>query len=156
MYNGVIVDADKLPATAEIFQESLGLSLKAWREAGRRGIWLKLPKKHASYVPIAADAGFEFHHAEREYLMMTFWLPATENTLPANASHQVGVGAFVLHSDGKRVLVVQEKNGPLKGKGVWKMPTGLVAQGEDLTTAAEREVLEEARRRRSNNLSYHT
>ena len=31
-------------------------------------------------------------------------------------------------------------SGPLRGKGVWKMPTGLVQQGEDVTEAAEREV----------------
>ena len=28
-------------------------------------------------------------------------------------------------------------------QGVWKMPTGLVLAGEDITEAAEREVLEE-------------
>jgi hypothetical protein len=29
-----------------------------------------------------------------------------------------------------QVLVVQENSGVLKGKGVWKMPTGLVHAGE--------------------------
>jgi ADP-ribose pyrophosphatase YjhB (NUDIX family) len=38
---------------------------------------------------------------------------------------------------------VQEKNGPLKGMGVWKVPTGLVDAKEDLHTAACREVKEE-------------
>lgn len=38
------------------------------------------------------------------------WLPPTENQLPGNASHQVGVGALVLNDDGD-VLVVREKNG---------------------------------------------
>lgn len=37
---------------------------------------------------------------------------------------QVGVGAFVLN-ERREVLVVQEKMGPLRGKGVWKLPTGL-------------------------------
>ncbi len=41
---------------------------------------------------------------------------------------QVGVGAFVLN-DRREVLVVQERSGPLRGKGVWKMPTGLVQVG---------------------------
>jgi len=75
--------------------------------------------------------------------------------VPANASHQVGVGCVVMHPDpdhmqGRsrpkprpRILAVQERRGPLRGKGVWKMPTGLVGQGEDLPEAAEREVLEE-------------
>jgi hypothetical protein len=58
--------------------------------------------------------------------MLTRWLPEDEeNKLPPNASHQCGVGAFVMN-ERREVLVVQEKNGPLRGKDVWKMPTGLV------------------------------
>lgn len=33
--------------------------------------------------------------------------------------------------------------GPLRGTGVWKLPTGLLDCGEDLGTGAEREVQEE-------------
>jgi ADP-ribose pyrophosphatase YjhB (NUDIX family) len=38
---------------------------------------------------------------------------------------------------------VQEKNGPLKGTGIWKLPTGLLDAKEDIHLAACREVLEE-------------
>ena len=63
------------------------------------------------------------------YAMLTNWLPeGEENKLPPNASHQVGVGAFVMN-ERREVLVVQERSGPLRGKGVWKMPTGLVQVG---------------------------
>ena len=55
---------------------------------------------------------------------------------------QVGVGAFVVNHR-QEVLVVQEAAGPLRGSGVWKMPTGLVDAGEDVTAAAVREVAEE-------------
>ena len=41
------------------------------------------------------------------------------------------MGAIVLNARGE-ILVVQEKNGPLKGQGVWKMPTGIIHQGEEL------------------------
>ena len=76
--------------------------------------------------------------------MMTLWLPeAEENKLPPGASHQVGVGAFVLDRATRRLLVVQEKSGPLRKTGVFKMPTGLVNAGEDITEAAVREVAEE-------------
>jgi hypothetical protein len=43
------------------------------------------------------QAGFRYHHAEPTYLMLTLWLPDRPSTLPPNASHQVGVGAFVLN-----------------------------------------------------------
>lgn len=85
--------------------------------------------------------------------MLVYWIPNTEhNTIPANASHKVRIGAFVM--DDRRqvctkysishdqriqasviiyvtyiavqVLVVQEKNGKLRGLGVWKLPTGTV------------------------------
>lgn len=143
MYDGIILDADGLPSTTEDFVTALSSSLPAWQGAGLRGIWLKIPISKAHFVGHAIDAGFVFHHAEPGYCMLTQWLPSTENKLPPNASHQVGVGAFVFDRTTRRVLVVQEKTGPLKGKGVWKMPTGLVQAGEDITEAAVREVEEE-------------
>ena len=86
-------------------------------------------------------------NAEREYIMLSKWLPGTEDKLPANPSHQVlsllylvrfsfsfnssaegwfmmgamrlaiqvGVGAFIFDRHTNKVLMVQEKNGPLKG-----------------------------------------
>ena len=44
---------------------------------------------------------------------------------------QVGIGAFVMN-ERREVLMVQEKTGPLRGKGMWKLPTGLVNIGEDI------------------------
>ncbi|XP_043813833.1 metal transporter Nramp5 isoform X4 [Manihot esculenta] len=41
------------------------------------------------------------------------------------------------------VLVVQEKSGRFRGTGVWKIPTGVVDEGEDIFKAAMREVKEE-------------
>lgn len=41
--------------------------------------------------------GFWYHHAEPKYLMLVFWIPQGDHTLPANATHRVGVGAFVMN-----------------------------------------------------------
>lgn len=41
--------------------------------------------------------GFRYHHAEQSYLMLTYWIPDEPCLLPANASHQVGVGGFVIN-----------------------------------------------------------
>lgn len=41
--------------------------------------------------------GFSYHHAEQSYVMLTFWIPEGPCMLPANASHQVGVGGFVVN-----------------------------------------------------------
>ncbi|KAK9827662.1 hypothetical protein WJX81_004616 [Elliptochloris bilobata] len=141
-YDGVLVDAASLPENKADFTESLLHSLEIWRRQGKRGIWLRVPIEKAGYLEPAVAAGFVFHHAEPTHVMCTHWLSLDVNKLPANASHQVGIGAFVLNKR-REVLVVQEKNGPLRGQSVWKMPTGLVNAGEDVSEAAEREVLEE-------------
>lgn len=146
-YQGFIVDSSSIPLRGDAteFGRLLDASLARWRECKYRGIWLKLLRTdHAHYIPLACERGFEFHHAESEYLMMTKWLPVDNpSTLPPNASHQVGVGVFIYDEKSNKVLAVQERNGPLKGKDVWKMPTGLVNVGEDITEAAVREVHEE-------------
>ncbi len=52
---------------------------------------------------------------------------------------QLGVGAFVAHSDA--ILLVQRGKEP--GKGEWAIPGGRVHPGESLRAAVEREILEE-------------
>uniref|UniRef100_A0A6N2MCB0 Nudix hydrolase domain-containing protein n=1 Tax=Salix viminalis TaxID=40686 RepID=A0A6N2MCB0_SALVM len=42
-----------------------------------------------------------------------------------------------------QVLVVKERSGGFKGTGVWKLPTGVVGEGEDIPSASIREVKEE-------------
>lgn len=141
-YDGVIVDPCSLPTNTEDFVDRLKSSLLHWKIQRKRGVWLQLPSHLADFVPLAVKEGFQFHHAEPSYVMMTYWIPDSPSTLPPNASHQVGIGAFVMN-DNKEVLAVQEKNGPLCGSGVWKVPTGLINQGEDLCCGAVREVKEE-------------
>ncbi|CAK0866106.1 unnamed protein product [Prorocentrum cordatum] len=111
---------------------------------GKKGVWLQIGIGSADLIPIAtSEFGFEFHHAERGHVMLAKWLPKDlPNTLPGNASHTVGVGAVVTDSSG-RVLLVKEKSGPAARMNIWKLPTGLVDAGEELSDAALREVREE-------------
>ncbi|KAK9152391.1 hypothetical protein Syun_010700 [Stephania yunnanensis] len=140
-YGGVIIEMEE-PMDSEVFRSSLSASLSQWRKEGKRGVWIKLPIEHANLVEPAVKEGFWYHHAEPKYLMLVHWLPETENTLPANASHRVGICAFVMN-DEREVLVVQENAGKFKGTGVWKFPTGVIEQGEDVSLGAVREVKEE-------------
>ncbi|KAI4980497.1 hypothetical protein ZWY2020_020982, partial [Hordeum vulgare] len=79
---------------------------------------------------------------EETYLMLAYWLPNTPHTLPINATHRVGIGAFIMN-DKREVLVVQEKNDVLKGLGIWKFPTRVVEPGDDINIGVVREVKEE-------------
>ncbi|XP_021674313.1 nudix hydrolase 2 isoform X2 [Hevea brasiliensis] len=118
-HEGAIVELSE-PMHPEDFASMLRASIAHWRK----------------------QEGFWYHHAEPKYLMLIYWIPEGTHTLPANASHRVGIGAFVMNEK-REVLVVQEKNGILRGKGVWKFPTGTVDEGEDICAAAVREVKEE-------------
>ncbi|XP_047323460.1 nudix hydrolase 8 [Impatiens glandulifera] len=141
-YGGVIIDAEKLPSNPRVFASVLHSSLSHWRTQGKEGVWLKLPVQRSELVPIAVEEGFEYHHAERGYVMMTYWLPEGPSLLPANASHQVGVGGFVIN-DYNEVLVVQEKYCAPALVGFWKLPTGFINESEEIFSGVVREVKEE-------------
>ncbi|GKU95609.1 hypothetical protein SLEP1_g8944 [Rubroshorea leprosula] len=141
-YGGVIVDPRRLPANPNAFASVLRSSLSHWKAKEKKGVWLKLPAERSDLVPVAVKEGFEYHHAERGYVMLTYWLPEGPCMLPANASHQVGVGGFVIN-DNNEVLVVQEKYCAPASVGLWKIPTGYILESEEIFTGAVREVKEE-------------
>lgn len=140
-YEGVIVDM-KTHMDSAAFVSSLKASISHWRQQGKKGVWIKLPIELVHLVQAAVEEGFWYHHAEPKYLMLVYWIPDTVHTLPINATHRVGIGAFVMN-DKKEVLVVQENSGPFQGTGIWKFPTGVIDEGEDISAGAIREVKEE-------------
>mmetsp|Transcript_16295 Transcript_16295/g.36133 ORF Transcript_16295/g.36133 Transcript_16295/m.36133 type:complete len:323 (+) Transcript_16295:48-1016(+) len=144
LYNGVVVDQKTLPQTLAEFKDSLEASLDHWQKEGRNGVWMHIPMEHVEYVPVATKQyGFDFHHAEPGYVMLVKWIGKGHSTIPGNASHTVGVGAFVLNDKGE-MLAVREKSGPAAQlKTLWKVPTGLIDLGEEVHEAAVREVREE-------------
>lgn len=58
-----------------------------------------------SYVPLVyamqnyLQEGLDYHHAEKEHVMLVRWIAGGEDTIPANASHRVGIGAFIMDSE---------------------------------------------------------
>ncbi|XP_017982241.1 PREDICTED: nudix hydrolase 8 [Theobroma cacao] len=140
-YNGVIIDTECLPSSANAFASALLASLTNWKLKGKSGIWLKILSEQADLVPIAIQEGFDYHHAEPGYVMLTYWIPDEPCLLPGSPSHQIGIAGFVI-TDKKEVLVVKEKC-PCSCSGVWKLPTGYINKYEDIFSGAVREVKEE-------------
>nr|ACU19060.1 unknown [Glycine max] len=140
-YGGVIVELDQHMDSAT-FVSILRASVSHWKLLGKKGVWIKLPIHLVNLVEALVKEGFWYHHAEPKYLMLVYWIPESPSTIPANATHRVGVGSFVMNEK-QEVLVVQENSGLFQGTGVWKFPTGVIDQGEDICVAAVREVKEE-------------
>lgn len=140
-YGGVIVELDQ-PMDSTTFISILRASVSHWKQLGKKGVWIKLPIHLVSLVEALVKEGFWYHHAEPKYLMLVYWIHESPSTIPANATHRVGIGSFVMNEN-QEVLVVQENSGQFQGTGVWKFPTGVVEQGEDICVAAVREVKEE-------------
>lgn len=142
-YSGVIVELMDHPIMdSTTFLSILTPSISNWKQQGKKGVWIKLPIHLANLVETLINEGFWYHHAEPKYLMLVHWIADSANTIPANATHRVGIGAFVVN-DKREVLVLQEKTGHFQGTGSWKFPTGVADQGEDICAAAVREVKEE-------------
>ncbi|KAL5560882.1 hypothetical protein UlMin_030629 [Ulmus minor] len=102
---------------------------------GKKGVWIKLPIQLANLIETTIKEGFKHHHAESDYLMLVYWISKTKSTIPPNATHRVHVGALILKDD--------KESGRLRGTAVWKIPTGVVEEGEDIFEAVVREVKEE-------------
>ncbi|KAG8386019.1 hypothetical protein BUALT_Bualt03G0105500 [Buddleja alternifolia] len=140
-HEGVVVEMDTLMDSND-FNVILRYSLSQWKLQGKKGVWLKLPIELVNLVEVAVKEGFLYHHAEPHYLMLVYWIPDTLSTIPANATHRVRIGAIIMN-DKRELLVVQEKYGCFKGTGIWKIPTGIVEEGEDIFSGVIREVKEE-------------
>lgn len=147
-YNGVTLDVAKLSPNsyddATTFDADLARALEIWNEEEKRGIWIRIPTSHSHLVPAITSHGFDFQHAAPGECVLTKWLPKhTESRLPHGPTHQVGIGALVLHPLTGKMLAVQERTGPAAARKLWKMPTGLTDPGEDVSEAAVRELKEE-------------
>jgi hypothetical protein len=73
-YNGIQVDANSLPHSIQEFYPLLTSFVTKWASEGRRAVWLRVPTEQAILLPTAISCGFEIHHAEKSYIMLTKWL----------------------------------------------------------------------------------
>ena len=139
-FGGVIVDSAALPDDVTAFTAHLRDSLQTWRQDGFRLVWLDIPLDRAALVPVAAAAGFFFHHANEADLMMVHRL--VENAfVPNHATHYIGVGGVVINQR-QELLVVCERH-RRTSRPYYKLPGGALQPGEHLVDAVLREVREE-------------
>ncbi|XP_048257212.1 nudix hydrolase 8-like [Haliotis rufescens] len=132
--------SDQTFASDEELIQNLEAALTEWRNSKVRGVWVKIGLQQTALVPRLVKLGFDFHHAQPGYVMMSVWLPADEpNNLPEYANQYIGVGGFVVNSK-HQVLAIQER---FQSRPHWKLPGGHADKGEDIGETAKREVFEE-------------
>ena len=135
-YNGITIDSQFLPKTKEEFD--LNLDFLIQRVKNRRNlIWIYIDIKKSDFIPIATKKGFFFHSCDEDYILLV--KRTIENAIiPTAANHTLGVGAVVIN-DKNEILVIKEKVSNLG----YKLPGGHIDNGEMISSALEREVLEE-------------
>ena len=139
-FGGVIINHHALPEDPESFRREIYHSVEAWREELYKVAWLEIPTHRAALVPIAVEAGFVYHHAAENYVMLTKQIMPGAY-VPPYASHYVGAGGVVI-SEERELLVVSERHRRSRGPA-YKLPGGALMPGEHLAEGVIREVLEE-------------
>ncbi|PSR85401.1 Nudix hydrolase [Actinidia chinensis var. chinensis] len=109
-HSGVIVEM-KEPMDSDAFHSLLRVSISQWKKQLKKSVQIKLPIALVNLVEPTVKERFLNHHAEPHYLMLAYWISETVNTIPANSTHRVVVGAIVMND--KR----EEKSGRYQGTG---------------------------------------
>lgn len=109
-------------------------------------MWLNVPKEYIRVVPwlMAMTPPFVMHHANSERIMLVRQanVRSRQCQIPSYGTHYVKVECVVIEETTGRILMVRERLGT---ESVLKLVTGAAEAGEFVSTAAEREVWEEAR-----------
>ena len=140
LFGGRTVVSGRLPEDPREFANLLEEAISEWREGGTKVVWLDLAIDRAGLIAVAADAGFRFHHAREDGVLMTLRL-VEDAYIPPYATHYIGAGGVVI-KDGKDLLCVSERYRRGGGRHL-KLPGGALHPGEHIADAVRREILEE-------------
>lgn len=141
VYNTRYILSTDLPSDPVVFKKRMVTTLAHFKEEKVKGVYIEVTMEQCAIIGASKELGFSFHHAEGDYVTLQKWVPDSPSKLPHYATHYVGVGGLVIDWETCKVLVIQERSG--NDTFTWKVPGGLVDNGEYLGEAVEREVREE-------------
>ncbi len=135
-YNGITIESKDLPTTKEEFEINLDFLVEETQDR-RNLIWIYIDISKSDFIPIATSRGFIFHSCDESYVLVVKRL-IPDAIIPTSANHTLGVGAVVINEN-EELLVIKEKISTIG----YKLPGGHIDNGEMISSALEREVLEE-------------
>lgn len=136
-YDGVTVESNENFENEVDFEKNLLLLITQLKSESRKLLWITFTLKHAPLIPLASKNGFTFHNCEKEFIMMVKEL-VSNPIVPTSPTHTLGVGAVVINEENE-ILVIKERVSHIG----FKLPGGHIDLGEKISTAVQREVLEE-------------
>ena len=140
-FGGTVINLDGLSGNPDEFKKQLHPSINAWKNEGFKVAWLEVPVAKAALIPVALEAGFSFHHAEQNYVLLTCQL-VERAYIPPYATHYIGAGGVVVN-EAREILVVSERYRRRSRGPAYKLPGGALHPGEHLEGGVIREVFEE-------------
>lgn len=135
-YNGITIESKDLPNTKEEFEINLDYLIEETQDR-RNLIWIYIDISKSDFIPLSTSRGFIFHSCDESYVLVVKRL-IPDAIIPTSANHTLGVGAVVIN-DNEELLVIKEKISTIG----YKLPGGHIDNGEMISSALEREVLEE-------------
>lgn len=120
-----------------IFEKELQALLLQLKSDQRNLIWIDIEAEKSYLIPHLTAHGFMFHTCETDNILLVKRLNK-EAIIPTAANHTLGVGVVVINENNE-LLVIKER----VSKGTYKLPGGHIDDGELISKAVAREVLEE-------------
>jgi 8-oxo-dGTP diphosphatase len=140
-FDGIVIDTETLPESADGFRARLEHSLIVWKEEDYQVVWVEIPSTKSNLIHDAIESGFSFHHSSDQYLMLTCQL-VEDAFIPEHATHYIGAGGVVMNEK-KELLVVCERFRGADRPPYYKLPGGALHPKEHLADGVIREVFEE-------------
>jgi 8-oxo-dGTP pyrophosphatase MutT (NUDIX family) len=139
-FGGGVIEASSLPDNAVEFTFLLAETIAILKQQHIKVVWLNIPIEKSALVPGAVSAGFTYHHAGSGELELTLKLQE-DAYIPPYATHYVGAGGVVIDDNQNLLVIIEKYRG--KHKRHYKLPGGTLNEGEHISDAVCREVLEE-------------
>lgn len=131
-YEGVMIESAQQHTPKE-FENNLLELMESLQN--KKLLWIKLSIENSEFIPLLTKNGFVFHHCNEKDITLVKRL-IQNPIIPTAKNHTLGVGVVVL--DGENLLVVKDRI-----HQTYKLPGGYIDDGENISDAVVREVLEE-------------